>query len=80
MGSRFGDDVFLYNGDATNLTLGCTAGFSVTEYNNIEHSNGAFSMGILVNEAAPYPGTVPVTTCPSVITVEAVGPWTIAQG
>ena len=78
----FGDDVFLYNGDATNLALGYdgTAGFDVIEYNNIEYSNGAFSMGILVNQAGPYAGTVPVTAGPSVFTVSAVGPWTIAQG
>jgi TM2 domain-containing membrane protein YozV len=77
-----GDDVFLYNGDATNLALGYDgdSGFTVLEYNDVEYSNGAFSMSILVNEAGPYAGTVPVTAGPSVVTVGAVGPWSIAQG
>ncbi|POH70809.1 TM2 domain-containing protein [Cryobacterium zongtaii] len=77
-----GDDVFFYNGDATNMALSYdgTSGFTVLEYNDVEYSNGAFSMGLLVNEAGPYTGTVPITAGPSVVTVGASGPWTIAQG
>ena len=77
-----GDDVFLYNGDATNLVLGSEAegGFTVFEYPDTEYSNGNFSSTSLVNGPSPYSGTVPVTAGPSVIAVFASGPWTIAQG
>jgi TM2 domain-containing membrane protein YozV len=77
-----GDDVFLYNGDATNLVLNHdgTWKFAVLEYPDIEYSNGNFSMNILVNEGGAYSGTVPISTGPSVVTVGADGNWTIAQG
>jgi TM2 domain-containing membrane protein YozV len=80
--SGSGDDVFLYNGDATNLAFSYdgTDGFDVFEFSNIEYGNGTYNMGILVNQRGPYAGTVPVTAGPSVISVGADGPWTIAQG
>ena len=77
-----GDDVFLYNGDATNLVLSSEAegAFTVFEYTDVEYSNGNFTMESLVNGASPYSGTAPITAGPSVIAVFANGPWTIAQG
>lgn len=80
--SGSGDNVFLYNGDATNLALGYDGprNFDFFEFTDIEYGNGAYNMGILVNQAGPYAGTVPITAGPSVITVGASGPWTIAQG
>ena len=77
-----GDNVFLYNGDATNLVLGSEAegAFSVFEYTEVDIANGDFSAASLVNGASPYSGTVPISAGPSVIAVGASGPWTIAQG
>ncbi|WP_241990440.1 MULTISPECIES: TM2 domain-containing protein [Cryobacterium] len=77
-----GENVFFYNGDATNLVLGSeTEGvFAVFEYTDVEYSNGNFSGASLVNGASPYSGTVPISAGPSVIAVFATGPWTIAQG
>ena len=80
--SGMGDDVFLYNGDATTvaLTHDGDGEFTVAEYTDIQYSGGGVGINYPVNQAGAYTGTVPLTTGPSVIAVTANGNWTVAQG
>ena len=75
--SGSGDAVFLYDGSAAALTAthDGTRNFVV-----IEETAELFNMGLLVNDIGPYSGTVPLSTGPSVITVNADGGWTLTVG
>lgn len=70
-----GDGVFLYDGAAATWTFSHDgeSNFAVTQY------DGTFP-NLMVNEIGPYTGSVPALAGPSVITVNADGNWTIAQG
>ncbi|WP_219993276.1 TM2 domain-containing protein [Cryobacterium arcticum] len=73
----FGDDVFLYGGEASKLTLthDGSANFTVMEF-----TDNAMGMALLVNEIGAYEGTVPLSGGPSVIRFTADGNWTAEQG
>ncbi|WP_198417239.1 hypothetical protein [Cryobacterium sp. TMT1-2-1] len=42
-----------------------------------EQTGEDFSFGLLINEIGAYSGTVPLSSGPSVIVVNADGPWTL---
>lgn len=75
--SGAGDAVFLYDGSSAGLaaTHDGEANFIV-----IEETGKSYSFGLLVNTIGAYSGTVPLSSGPSVITVQADGNWTLAVG
>lgn len=76
-GSGTGDAVMLYDGDAAALTATHQGSRNFVV---IEKTGAAFSMGLLVNEIGAYSGTVPLSSGPSVIAVNADGAWTLSAG
>lgn len=73
--SGTGDGVFLYEGGSGKLTAthDGSSNFAV-----LEETSEAFSMGLLVNEIGAYSGTVPLSSRPLVLSVQADGAWTLA--
>ncbi|SDK90401.1 TM2 domain-containing protein [Cryobacterium psychrotolerans] len=74
LASGAGDRVFLYQGSAGKLTAthAGSSNFAVTEQTGED-----FSFGLLINEIGAYSGTVPLSSGPSVIVVNADGQWTL---
>lgn len=72
-----GDDVFLYNGEATTVTL---AHDGSGNFMAVEYMDSGVGLGLLASETGAYSGTVPISAGPSVIRVNADGGWTITQG
>ncbi|GAA2557200.1 TM2 domain-containing membrane protein YozV [Neomicrococcus aestuarii] len=70
-----GDAVMLYEGSSATLTATHRGegNFAVFEEND-----ELFNMGLLVNEIGNYSGTVPLSSGPSLIIVQADGSWTLA--
>jgi hypothetical protein len=64
----------LYNGDAAALTATHRGTQNFVVY---EESDQTFSMGLLINEIGKYSGTVPMSSGPSILTVQADGAWTL---
>ncbi|MGG7507771.1 NINE protein [Plantibacter sp. YIM 135249] len=75
--SGAGDAVFLYDGPAGKL--GATHDGS-SNFQIVEETDKAFSMGLLVNEIGAYSGTVPLSKGPSVVSVRSDGNWTLTVG
>lgn len=69
------DAVMLYSGPASALTA-TYAGES--NFAILEETGKAFHFGLLVNEIGAYSGTVPLSKGPSVLSVTADAPWTLA--
>lgn len=69
-----GDTVMLYNGDAAALTATHRGTQNFVVY---EETDQTFSMGLLINEIGKYSGTVPMSSGPSILTVQADGAWTL---
>jgi hypothetical protein len=72
--SGTGDGVYLFDGPAGKLTAthDGSSNFVV-----LEETGETFSLGLLVNEIGTYSGTVPLSSGPSVISVQADGNWTL---
>ena len=72
--SGTGDGVYLFDGPAGKLTAthDGSSNFVV-----LEETGETFSVGLLVNEIGTYSGTVPLSSGPSVISVQADGNWTL---
>jgi TM2 domain-containing membrane protein YozV len=72
--SGVGDAVYLYDGDAAKLAASHDG---ERNFVVMEETGEAFNMGLLVNEIGAYSGTVPLSSGPSVISVQADGNWTL---
>lgn len=72
--SGTGDAVYLYDGGAgaLHVTHDGERNFVV-----LEESDDWSSMGLLVNEIGRYEGTVPLSSGPSLVSVNADGSWTL---
>lgn len=72
--SGAGDAAFLYDGAAGKLaaTHNGSRNFVVSE-----QTGDAFSFGLLVNEISAYSSMIPLSSGPSVISVNADGAWTL---
>lgn len=75
--SGLGDGVFLYSGSAGKLTAthDGSRNFSVSE-----ETGAAFHYGLLINTIGAYSGTVPLSSGPSVLVIDADGNWTAQAG